>query len=246
MVERSVALVTGGAGGLGRAVGATLQAAGWAVALVGRDEGGLADAREALGGEIRTYLADVTDRGAVAAAVEKTAGDLGPPSALVNAAGIARSASLVPPDDALWARTLEVNVTGAWVASTAVLPHMIEAGGGSIVNVASTAALRGFRYAPAYVASKHALLGLTRAMAEDLVGRGIRVNAVCPGFLETPITARNIEAIVERTRRTPAEARAALAALNASGRLIPPEEVAEIVRELLADETRTGEAIPLE
>jgi NAD(P)-dependent dehydrogenase (short-subunit alcohol dehydrogenase family) len=130
--------------------------------------------------------------------------------------------------------------------STAVLPHMIEAGGGSIVNVASTAALRGFRYAPAYVASKHALLGLTRAMAEDLVGKGIRVNALCPGFLDTPMTARNIEAIVEQTRRSAPEVRAALAALNASGRLIPPEEVAAIVRELVVDTARTGEAIPLE
>jgi NAD(P)-dependent dehydrogenase (short-subunit alcohol dehydrogenase family) len=219
------------------------------VALAGRTEPPLGEAREALrslGGRVETFVADVTRRPEVEAALAAVRERLAAPTAVVNAAGAAASAALLPPDDALWARMLAVNATGAWHVSTAVLPGMVEAGGGAIVNVASTAGLRGYRYATAYVASKHALVGLTRAMAEELVGKGIRVNAVCPGFLDTPMPDASVAAIVRTTGRSAEEARASLAALNASGRLIPPAEVAALVLELLSDVTRTGESIVIE
>jgi NAD(P)-dependent dehydrogenase (short-subunit alcohol dehydrogenase family) len=116
------------------------------------------------------------------------------------------------------------------------------AGFGRIVNVASTAALRGYRFTAAYVASKHALLGLTRALAEDLRDTGVTVNAVCPGFLDTPMTARTVARIVEATGCSADEARQKLAAANASGRLIAPDEVAHAIVELVGDPEAHGEA----
>ncbi len=249
VTHRPVALVTGGGGGLGRAVGAALVADGWDVALVGRTESSLLEARDALqalAGRVETFVADVSRRPEVEAALAAARERLAAPTAVVNAAGAAASAALLPPDDALWTRMFAVNATGAWHVSTAVLPGMIEAGGGAIVNVASTAGLRGYRYAAAYVASKHALVGLTRAMSEEMTGKGIRVNAVCPGFLDTPMTDASVAAIVRKTGRSAAEARASLAALNASGRLIPPAEVAALVLALVADPARTGESIVIE
>jgi NAD(P)-dependent dehydrogenase (short-subunit alcohol dehydrogenase family) len=117
---------------------------------------------------------------------------------------------------------------------------------GRIVNVASTAALKGYRFVAAYVASKHALLGLTRALAEDLRGSGVTVNAVCPGFLDTPMTDRTVAHLVRATGASAAEARATLAAMNASGRLIHPDEVAAAIGALLDDPEATGRAVVLE
>jgi NAD(P)-dependent dehydrogenase (short-subunit alcohol dehydrogenase family) len=192
-------------------------------------------------------VADVSDRAAVAAAVARVKKDLGPVGILVHAAGVAESAGLVPPDDGLFDRTMAVNARGAWVAATACLPDMLSARRGRIVFVASTAALQGFRYVAAYVASKHAVLGLARAMAADLSGKGVTVNAVCPGFLDTPMTARSIDRIVAATGRT---RQAALADLLASGgqeRLLAPEEVADAIVRLVSDDAAdvTGNAIPV-
>jgi NAD(P)-dependent dehydrogenase (short-subunit alcohol dehydrogenase family) len=140
---------------------------------------------------------------------------------------------------------MATNVRGAWVVSTACLPDMLAAKRGRIVNVASTAALQGFRYVAAYVASKHALLGLTRAMAMDLQGKGVTVNAVCPGFLDTPMTQRTIDRIVATTGRSREQAVADVLASGGQTRLIPPEEVADAILRLLrpeADEV-TGAAV---
>jgi NAD(P)-dependent dehydrogenase (short-subunit alcohol dehydrogenase family) len=237
----AVALVTGGGGGLGRAVGAALVARGDRVALLGRDASRLEAAAATLEGEVVPLAADVTDRTAVDAAVAAIARRWGPVTRLVNAAGTAASAPLLPPDDDLWTRTMAVNVTGPWIVATACLPGMLAAGGGAIVNVASTASLKGFRYTAAYVASKHAVLGLTRALAADLEGRGVTVRAVCPGFLDTPMTAGTVARIVETTDLDEPAARAALAAMNARRALVPPEEVAAVVVSLLGGEG-TGEA----
>jgi NAD(P)-dependent dehydrogenase (short-subunit alcohol dehydrogenase family) len=244
-MRAETALVTGGAGGLGVAVAKALRATGHRVVLLGRSATSLVAACGEVPGATHV-VGDVTDRGSVAAAVAEATRRGGAPLILVNAAGIAESRSLLPPDDALWQRSLDVNVTGPWIVATECLPAMVAAGWGRIVNVASTAALRAFRYTAAYTASKHALLGLTRALAEDLAARGVTANAVCPGFLDTPMTDRTIENVARKTGRTLGEARAIVAAMNARGALVPPVEVAREVVRLVEDGSVTGQAIVVE
>ena len=239
----SRAVVTGGAGGVGLATARALLDAGYRVQLLGRTPEKLEAAVRSLEGDVLASPADVASRSDVDTALQ---GPGGPPRILVNAAGIAVSSPLLPPDDALWDRTLSTNLTGVWVTSTACLPAMIEAGGGVIVNVASTAALRGYRYTAAYVASKHGVLGLSRAMAEDLASKNVRVHTICPGFLDTPMTDRTIANVVASTGKSEADARALIAGMNASGKLIRPEAIAEIVLELVRDTSRSGETITVE
>lgn len=244
--QETAALITGAAGGLGRAVAARLDAAGYRVVLLVRDAAAGRDVARTLDGEAYVYTCDVTDRAGMEAAVREVARDVAPPLVLVNAAGIAESRPLVPADDALWDRTLAVNATGPWIAATACVPYMQAAEWGFISNVASTAALEGYAYTAAYCASKHALLGLTRAMAKDLAKTAIRVTAICPGFLDTPMTARTIATMMSKTGMSEDEARAALGAMNTSGRLIPPEEVAAAIMDQLAAEDGSGEALRLD
>ena len=251
MPTAPVVLITGGAGGLGLATARAFAAAGHAVALLDATEEAAAAARSALPFAVTAVTADVTDRRAVEAAVTEVTRALGAPEVLVNGAGVARSSPLFPVDDALWTRTLAVNATGPWIVSTAVLPGMLAAraaggAGGAIVNVASTASFKAYKYVAAYVASKHALLGLTRALAEDLRGKGITVNAVCPGFMDTPMTERTVATIARTTGRSPAEARATIAAMNASGRIVTPEEIADAILALATDPRRTGEHVVIE
>lgn len=238
----SRALVTGGAGGVGFATARALLGAGYRVQLFGRTPEKLEAAAELLDGDVTVAEGDVGNRADLEDALE--AGEA--PRILVNAAGIAESSPLLPPDDELWDRTLSTNVTGIWVTSTACLPGMIEAGGGVIVNIASTAALRGYRYTAAYVASKHGALGLARAMTEDLAGKAVRIHTICPGFLDTPMTDRTIANVVASTGKTDTEARALIAGMNASGKLIRPEAVAKIVLDLVQDESRSGEVVTIE
>ena len=233
--QEIAAVVTGGGGGLGLALGRALQEAGYKTALIVRDEKAAAERVRDFAEPPAILVADVTDRVAVEAAVAEIAFGIAPPLVLVNAAGIAESAALIPPDDALWHRTMAVNATGAWVTATACIPHMKTAGYGFICNIASTAALEGYRYTAAYVASKHAVLGLTRALRCDLEGSGVGVTSVCPGFLDTPMTARTVENMVAKTGMPAVEARAALAKMNRSGRLISPDEVAQVVLQQIAE-----------
>ena len=242
----TAALVTGGAGGLGAAVARALDAAGYRVALLVRDVAAGREVAAGLAGGAVVHACDVTDRGAVEAAVRRVAEELAPPLVLINAAGIAESRPLLPPDDAIWERSLAVNATGPWIASTACLPHMQAAGWGFLCNVASTAGLEGYRYTAAYTASKHALVGLTRAMAEDLRGTGIRVTAVCPGFLDTPMTGRTIANMMRKTGMAQADARQALAGMNRSGRLLDPAEIAAAILEILRGDGGHGAALRID
>jgi NAD(P)-dependent dehydrogenase (short-subunit alcohol dehydrogenase family) len=242
-VRAPVALVTGGAGGLGIAVARALAASGRRVTLLDRDGIALEKAARLLALPGPHPTAEVSDRGSFARALREVEAEAGPVRTLVHAAGIAESRPLLPPDDELWDRTMAVNARGAWVAATACLEGMLAAREGGIVLVASTAGLRAYRYTAAYCASKHAVVGLARALAEDLRGKGISVNAVCPGFMDTPMTDRTVAAIVASTGRSEAEARATIAAMNSSGRLVAPEEVAGVVVGLLGDPARTGEAV---
>ena len=211
------ALVTGGGSGIGAACAAALTAAGARVTVMGRREG---------------PLRAVVERGDAAAALR---GDVTVPPALprfallVNAAGAAESAPFLQSDAALFDRMWRVNVMGAVAITQAVLPAMLDAGFGRVVHIASTAAVKGYPYVSAYVAAKHALLGLTRALAQEVAAKGITVNAVCPGFTDTDLVGDAIARIVAKTGRSEAEARAELAKHNPQKRLVRPAEVAEAV-----------------
>ena len=213
-LDGRTALVTGGGSGIGAACAAALTRAGARVTVLGRRE---------------DRLRAVVERGDAAAliAADVTAlPELPPFALLVYAAGVAESAPFLRTPPELWERLWRVNVMGAVAATQAVLPGMIEGGFGRVVHIASTAALKGYPYVTAYAATKHALLGLVRSLAQEVAAKGVTVNAVCPGFTDTEIVADSIARIVERTGRSEAEARAELARHNPQRRLVQPEEVA--------------------
>ena len=229
-----------------------LAGAGACVSLVGRDPGKLQDVSSALRAvnpehEAAAIVADVADSGAVSRAVAAARESAGPIHILINNAGQAASAPFLHTDEALWQRMLNVNLTGAYLFTRAALSDMLAAGFGRVVNVASMAGLRGAPYISAYVASKHGLVGLTRALATEVPSKGITVNAVCPGYTDTDIVQLAVRSITEKTKRSTQEARATLAAMNAQGRLIQPEEVAHTVAWLCSAEASgiTGQAIEI-
>jgi NAD(P)-dependent dehydrogenase (short-subunit alcohol dehydrogenase family) len=219
------AVVTGASRGIGLAIARALLAQGARVTLMARDAAALEAAAAGLGGATAWRTMDVTDPAAVAQAFAQA----GAVDILVNNAGQAASAPFGRTDDALWQRMLDVNLTGAYHCIQAALPGMVDAGWGRIVNVASTAGLTGYRYVAAYCAAKHGLVGLTRALALEVAGRGVTVNAVCPGYTETDIVADAVANIVRTTGRSEEQARAGLAAANPQGRLVRPGEVAHAV-----------------
>jgi NAD(P)-dependent dehydrogenase (short-subunit alcohol dehydrogenase family) len=212
-------VVTGGAKGIGRATVERFAAAGERVVALGRDAAALATL------SVPTFECDVTDEAAVADAF----GQIGVVDVLVNNAGMGESAPLAATTLDSWQRHLAVNATGAFLCMRAVVPGMRERGDGVIVTVASTAGRVGVPYTSAYTASKHAVVGLTRAVASELAGTGVRVNAVCPTFVRTEMTDRSIATIVAKTGRTASQAEAALAASSPLGRLLEPEEVADAI-----------------
>ncbi|HEY7652671.1 MAG TPA: SDR family oxidoreductase [Methylomirabilota bacterium] len=245
------ALVTGGGRGIGRAVALALGRAGAALVLTGRTVDrlrGVADElAEAGAPEPLVSVMDVADPESITAALDRIRAERPPIDILVNNAGIAVSEPLGRTDLALWQRHLAVNATAPYLLTRALLPGMLERGWGRVVNIASTAGLAGAPYIAAYAASKHALVGLTRAVAAETAGRGVTVNAVCPGFVESELTERAAQRISEKTGQSIAQALESLAGFNASGRLIRPEQVARLVLELVSDEAagRTGEAVVL-
>jgi NAD(P)-dependent dehydrogenase (short-subunit alcohol dehydrogenase family) len=244
-----VALVTGGGRGIGRAVAVALGRAGLAVSVVARtleQVERVADEVRAAGGVALAARLDVTDPAAVELVVARTVTALGAVDVLVNNAGIAESAPFARTGPEMWERHLAVNVTGPFQLTRALLPGMLQRGWGRVVNVASLAGLHGAPYVTAYTASKHALVGFTRALATEVAGRGVTVNAICPGFAATDIVWNGARTIAARTGRTLEEAVAAMARLNPGGRLIEPDEVAAAVLGLLDDDTTNGEALVLD
>ena len=218
------ALVTGGGRGIGAAIAAALTEAGAHVTVLGRDEAALSAQVEA--GHARALVrADVTDADAVARAVEEA----GSVDILINNAGGASTAPFLKTSNADFQAMLDLNLMGPVNAVRAVLPGMVERRFGRIVTVASTAALKAYPYVSAYVTAKHAVLGLTRALALETAATGVTVNAVCPGFTDTDLVAQSVGRIVEKTGRSAEDARMQLARNNPQGRLIAPAEVAGAV-----------------
>jgi NAD(P)-dependent dehydrogenase (short-subunit alcohol dehydrogenase family) len=241
-LQGKLALVTGGGRGIGAAIARKLAAGGARVAITGRTAAEL----EAMAREIDGFarVCDLTDR----AATDRMLAELGRVDVLVNNAGIAESATLAQSDDAIWDRTMEINATAPFRLIRALAPAMVAAGWGRIINVASNAGISGYAYTSAYCASKHALVGITRALAIDLARTGVTINAVCPGWVETAMAQTAVSRIMAKTGRSEADARGALESMSPQRRMIQPEEVAHVVAMLCADEARGvhGQAIPID
>jgi NAD(P)-dependent dehydrogenase (short-subunit alcohol dehydrogenase family) len=241
------AVVTGGGRGIGAAIARALAAQGARITLMGRTQATLE--REAAGlrtlTEVHCRTVDVADAGSVEAAFIAAADALGPVAILVNNAGQAASAPFGKTDPALWQQMLDVNLTGTYLGIRAALPGMLDLGWGRIVNIASTASLRGYAYVSAYCAAKHAVLGLTRSLALELARKPVTINAVCPGYTETDIVRDTLANIQAKTGRSAAEAEAELVKHNPQGRFVQPEEVANAVLWLCqpGSEAVTGQAI---
>lgn len=241
--------VTGGGRGIGAAVAEALARLGADLTLAGRNlatvEAHAAALQEKYGVRTAAAAADVTDVASVEAAFELSRREIRPPDILINSAGAARSAPFARTDASLWHEMLDVNLTGAYRCIHAALPDMTAGKFGRIVNLASTAGLKGFAYVSAYCAAKHGLIGLTRSLAVETAASGVTVNAVCPGYTDTDMTRDTIANIVAKTGRSEAEALAGLTALNPQGRLIMPGEVADAVAFLCLPGSAaiTGQAI---
>ena len=241
------AVVTGAGSGIGRATAERLAETGCQVTLIGRHVARLTETADRIGDQAFAAPADVTDPDALAAAIEVGRDRFGPIDILINNAGAAISAPFLKTDaDALRAM-LALNLEAPAEAARLVLPGMLTRRWGRIVNVASTAGLKGYPYVSAYVAAKHGLVGLTRALALEVASKGVTVNAVCPGFTDTDLVARSVEAITDKTGRSEEEARAALAASNPQGRLITPDEVATTIVWLCGEGASgvNGAAVPV-
>lgn len=223
------AVVTGGGRGIGASIVAELAQAGAKLTLMGRNRAQLEAQARRLDTKVHVETCDVTDLEGVQRAFGSASRTLGEVSILVNNAGQAESQPFAKTDLGLWQRMLEVNLTGTFLCTQAALPGMLGAGWGRVVNVASTAGLRGYPYVSAYCAAKHGVIGLTRSLALELAKKNITVNAVCPGYTQTEMLEASVANIVHKTGRSAAEARAELARANPQGRLVEPEEVAQAV-----------------
>jgi NAD(P)-dependent dehydrogenase (short-subunit alcohol dehydrogenase family) len=227
------ALITGASRGIGAAVAKALAEAGATLSLTARNEDAVSAVAAVLSDEYGIaatgYAADATDADQVGAAIRNASAAHGPPTILVNNAGGADSVPFLKETRAQWDHTLTLNLTSTFVAMQAVLPAMLEAGYGRVINMASTAGLKGYAYVSSYCAAKHGVIGLTRATALETARKGVTVNAVCPGYTDTPMVANAVDKIVEKSGRTREKTLAELAAGNPQRRLVDPEEVAATV-----------------
>jgi NAD(P)-dependent dehydrogenase (short-subunit alcohol dehydrogenase family) len=224
--------VTGGGRGIGRAIAERLAAEGARVVVTGRTRAEIDEVASRLGGE--AVEVDMSDRAALARAVAAIA-EGGRVDVLVNNAGVAGSAPLARTSDEMFDRIMAINAAAPLALMRAFVPGMVEARWGRVVNVASVAGLVGQAYTTAYCASKHALVGLTRAVALEVAEKGVTVNAVCPGWVETRMVDETIGRIVDKTGRGAGEARSVLEKMSPQNRLITPDEVAHLVMTLVGE-----------
>ncbi|HET8727528.1 MAG TPA: SDR family NAD(P)-dependent oxidoreductase [Alphaproteobacteria bacterium] len=239
------ALVTGAGRGIGAAIVRLLSYHGARVTLAGRTMEVLEGTAKGLGTASCITAMDVTDPASIEAAVGMAEAELGPVDILVNNAGAADSAPFHRLDMDHWRRMLDVNLTGVYACTRAVLPGMTKRGFGRVVNVASTAGLKGYPYVAAYCAAKHGVVGLTRALAVETARTGVTVNAVCPGYTDTDLVTESVARIRAKTGRSETEILADLCSSNPQGRLVSPGEVANAVAWLClpGSESVTGQAI---
>jgi NAD(P)-dependent dehydrogenase (short-subunit alcohol dehydrogenase family) len=238
-----IALVTGAGRGIGRAVAERLAAEGYRVALTARSEDQLLETAGALAGESLVLPGDMLDPAVPDQVVSEVERVWAPVDVLVANAGAGESAPIAKMSDEMWSRQLELNLTAPFRCIRRVVPHMVENGWGRIVVVASLAAKRGEPYLGAYVASKHGVLGLTRSVAAELAKTGVTANAICPAYVDTPMTDGAVAMIVSTTGRTPEQARKVLENVQPSGRLITVDEVAEAVWFCVANSGVNGQGI---
>jgi 3-hydroxybutyrate dehydrogenase len=250
-LEQRTAVVTGGGSGIGAECARELARAGVRVVVAARSEERLkavvADITTA-GGTALAVVCDVSSAESVTTLADTARAAFGPVDILVNSAGVATAAPLHRTTLELWNQAFAVNATGVFLCTQALAGPMAEAGWGRVVNIASVAGLHGAKYISAYAASKHAVVGFTRSVAEELAPRGVTVNAVCPGYVDTPMTDRSVERIVEKTGIEADRARDALLATSPQGRLITVGECASAVLYLCSDGARgiTGQTIVID
>lgn len=242
-MESRRCLVTGAGRGIGAAVARRLSADGHRVALTARSTAELEALAAELPGPSLVVPADVTDPAAADAVFVAVEQAWGPVEVLVLNAGAGASAPLARTTDADWARMLDLNLTAPFRLLRRAVPGMVEQEFGRVVAVASVAAKRGEPYIAAYTASKHGLLGLVRSAAAELATTGVTVNAVCPAYVDTPMTDGSVDAIATATGRTPAQAREALERRQPIGRLVTVDEVADAVLLCVASGAITGQGI---
>lgn len=238
------ALVTGGGSGIGAAIAVALAEAGASVTICGRRR----DALETVCGKhsgLRAVQADVTDEQSIADLFHALRRDTGPVDIVVANAGAAESAPFAKTGTDLWRRMMAVNLDGVYLTLREAMQDLRNKSWGRVVSVASTAGIKGYPYVAAYCAAKHGVVGLTRALAVETAGSGVTVNAVCPGFADTPLLDASIENIVKKTGKSEDQARSIIAASNPMKRLIEPEEVARAVLWLVGPGSGavTGQAI---
>lgn len=221
------AVVTGGASGIGEAITERLVQAGMRVTIMGRDQERLLATAKRLA--VNSQQVDVSSAEAVESGFAAAVAINGPVNILVNNAGVAESCAFSKMDVDLWNRMLAVNLTGTYLCTKNVVATMSKAGYGRVINIASTAAHKGYAYVSAYCAAKHGVLGLTRSLALEMALKGVTVNAVCPGFTDTPMLERSLQTIIENTGLNRQQALAEIVKNNPQGRLIQPVEVAEAV-----------------
>jgi len=247
-LEGRIVLVTGGSRGIGRSIALAFATRGAQVAVAGRTQATLQNVAEEirrLGARALALTCDVTRKQEVEALRDDIASQLGTVEVLINNAGIAPAASFLEMEDRLWDEVLRVNLTGTYYCCKAFLPGMIASGWGRIINIASTVAKVAYSHTSAYTTSKHAVLGLTRALALEMARSGVTVNAICPGYVDTDLTRSSAGLMAEKTGKGVEEILKLFKATSPQNRLIAPEEVAELALMLASDAAGgiTGQAI---
>ena len=237
------ALITGGGSGVGAVMARMLADAGVKVSVSGRRGSVLADVAQHE--NITAIVADVTDETSVRDMYATMVGQIGAPDLVIANAGMAESAPIGKTSTDLWRQTMDVNLTGTFLTFREGLAVMDKNKPGRLISIASTAGLKGYAYVSAYCAAKHGVVGLVKGMAAELASSAITVNAVCPGFMETPMLEKSVENIVAKTGMSSTEARASLAKINPQNRFIAPEEVANTVMWLCSPQaaSMTGQTI---